>query len=102
MTLKADLDAMTADAAAWHAASDVLMNAKSSAAGLTLDESVFCFAGGDVAALYESVRKQVEDFLDAGRRETDNAADTLVQVRDDFQSTDLSERDRHVGAWDPQ
>lgn len=102
MNLKADLAAMTADANAWYTGSGVLADAKQGAAGLTLDASVFCFAGGDVAALYETVRNQVEDYLNGGKVETKNAADTLIEVRDDFESTDLSERDRHVGAWNPQ
>jgi hypothetical protein len=102
MGLRADLEAMTADAQAWYAASTVLDTAKQSAAGLTLEESTFCFAGGDVAALYETARKQVEDLLAGGATETGNAADTLIEVRDDFEGTDASERDRHVGAWDPQ
>lgn len=102
MGLTADLAAMTSDAQAWYAASGVLDAAKQSAAGLTIDESTFCFAGGDVAALYETARKQVEDYLAGGTTETRNAADTLIEVRDDFESTDTSERDRHAGSWDPQ
>lgn len=100
MSFEASMEALASDSKAWQAASDTLASAQSSAGGLTIPEYAFSFAGGDVAALYESARSYVEGYLQQGAKETGKAAETLLEIREDFMSTDAGERDRYNGKWE--
>ncbi|KRF34382.1 hypothetical protein [Nocardioides sp. Soil805] len=102
MNLKADLDALTADANLWSASSDTLSSASTSASGLTIPAYAFSFAGGDVHAKYEEVRAWVEKYLSEGSKEQEGASKALIKIRDDFTSTDEAQRDQYQGMWDPQ
>lgn len=102
MSFETALDALTSDARLWDEISQELGGAARSASGLVLDPSQFSFAGGGVAASYESARARVQALLDGGERETEGAATALLQVRQTYEGTDQAARAELEGVWDHQ
>lgn len=99
MSFGTALEALTADAKRWDVISDGLDAARGAAASLQLDDADFSFAGGDLAASYESVRSRVQQLLRQGREETSGAAGTLLDVRRVYEGTDAAARADIEGLW---
>lgn len=104
MTLKASLDALTTDATAWDGVSTKLGTAATVSQELYLSLMTFPQICSDIPlhATYEDLRSKVEGLLTGGKTETDKIADTLRQVRTDFESTDKSEAAKYKSIWDPK
>lgn len=104
MSMKVNLDALTADAVLWEGVSGTLGSSSRSAAGLTLSSVSLSWAAEEVGLLdvYEAARARVERLLREGETETETIAVTLRQVRTAYESTDESERAVYRGIWDPK
>lgn len=101
MSFEIAMQALTADAGKWDATADMLATAASAAGGLVASEAEFSFAGGDVAAAYESTRAFVQDYLSKGAKEAGGAADALRAVRAAYEGSDTSASNEVMSKWEP-
>lgn len=103
MTLKADLDALAGDAGMWSKISGTLETAADNTAYLDLSDSELSWAAGEtgLTAVYTSYVAAVEALLRGGATETDRMADTLLEIKKDYETTDDISRSRYAGLWDP-
>ena len=99
MSFQTAMRALSADATRWSATSDMLETASSAAAGMTLRDQDFSFAGGDVAAAYESLRAYAQDYLTTGSKETAGAATALVAVRRAYEGSDDASAQEVRSKW---
>lgn len=102
MGIKVALEALTADAARWDGTSATLSTAASAASGLYLGtELSFAADLSGLRETYIDLVSHVAGLLSQGAAETSAIADTLLDVRAAYESTDAGARDQYAGTWIP-
>jgi hypothetical protein len=102
MSLEVALEALRTDAQAWDAAAEVLDTASSTATDLYLSTMTFPQVISDVPlqSTYEELRSLTYTLLTGGKKETEAIADTLLEIKAAYESTDSSAAAQYDGLWE--
>ncbi|SDB83481.1 hypothetical protein SAMN05216410_0316 [Sanguibacter gelidistatuariae] len=104
MAIDVALQALKDDALLWDGVSATLNTASTSASGLSLTAGQLSWAADEIGlvTLYETARSKVEQLLREGSDATGTMADTLVDVKKVYESTDENAQSSLHGTWDPK
>jgi dsDNA-specific endonuclease/ATPase MutS2 len=102
MTLKAALDALRYDAAAWENVSKEVATASTEAEGLTLTEADLSWASNPSGLLdtYAALQQKLTTLLDEGSQVFDGLSTTLDKVRTEYELSDERAAEKFKGVWD--